>query len=323
MEMKTLHHISKDAKAQLLAIPVSATETQCFLIRNGQPSIKADCNPWFYAQSQMILGAIGRASSFEIDAPLVLCPGVMHFGHFIGDMLGLIISANRDEVLSRHGAKIVLVNPPHEIVRLLAFLGLRERCIALDTKEPILIGAGRGHAAFCLKYNKGAAASIDTSLAIASTFVRSKLNSMARSREYMHEDNHSRKLLFVSGRSERIKNIQELCDHAIRQGWKIVTPGGVNIISLMLELRRADSLVCENGSLLFNCFLGREAPYRVLASRRISQFRQDWHDGGYVYNSFHRGLISYQICNLVVPSSKHPYSDQIYVSPDMLSSCHF
>ena len=127
------------------------------------------------------------------------------------------------------------------------------------------------------------------------------------------------KVFLTSERPDRIANINEVINQARNSQWQILNPLKNNLIKTLSVIRYADTLISENGSILFNCFLSRNKPYRVLTSSRSREYSTIFYEGGYTYNKYHESIIMYIYCSNTI-ASHHPYSDRIIVDPRIFNS---
>ena len=131
-------------------------------------------------------------------------------------------------------------------------------------------------------------------------------------REYRAEGES--KSLLLSGRSDRISNTEELIYMKQREGWRILNPHELTVEEILNKIERSGTLICENGSILFNCFAARSKRYSVFCSDRMKEgIDAKAYEGGGQYNEFHKRIISY-IYSKCEESRHHPYSDKIEVN---------
>ena len=88
-------------------------------------------------------------------------------------------------------------------------------------------------------------------------------------REYRAEGES--KSLLLSGRSDRISNTEELIYMKQREGWRILNPQEMTVEEILNKIERSGTLICENGSILFNCFAARSKRYSVFCSDRMKE----------------------------------------------------
>ena len=82
--------------------------------------------------------------------------------------------------------------------------------------------------------------------------------------------------------------------------------------ALLRVISNAKFLISENGSILFNCFVGRVSSYYVFASHRVKHLSNCCYYGGGIYNQYHQGILDYVYCPVILPRH-HAYSDQIEI----------
>lgn len=290
-----------------LAIPISSSETQIFALRRGKLLENEKENPWSQAQQNMVAKVEPYASELIIPERLLVLPGVSHFGHLIGDGIGIMIATCRKKIPSTLNAKILLVNPPKSFLRLLEVFEIITHFRVEHIEKPAYIRSIQG--VYLLSSIVNGVGLVHGSLAMASELVsiyfRKKYN------RAMTEVNGQKKIFLTAGTASRISNSADVCQAAARNGWTMLNPLNCDVIETLEQVATAKKLVSENGSILFNCFLARHKPYTVIASPRISIRIPEWIQGGYDYNSFHQSVISYHYAKLDQPSLKHPYADQL------------
>ena len=292
----------------ILLLPLSDWEVQIFLIDHAQNIVFLDESPWVEQQVNLITTIIQNQSikllhpAFPVDAFV----GTWHFGHLLGDH-GL-------SFLMRHSNPFHAPNPLIDPLPNTISLDILTNTTA--TKYPTLpclttrnTGAIMIHLSYASKVYFPHSSKADCLsmlwLAKDRAIRRLSLNNPSRV-------NH--KVFLTSQRTARIINGTEIENRLAADGWLIINPLKDHVDHVLLCILNASILLCENGSILFNCFLSRSQPYLVLASTRIfDKSDKKYDDGGYIYNHFHDGLISYIPCRATAVRD-HPYSDQIYVN---------
>lgn len=308
--------VSPIIQSEVLAIPITAMETQSFMLQKGRPILHPEDNPWHEAQKLLIAKTYKQATRILCNESLIIIPGVSHFGHLIGDQLGLLLAAHKINLSQRLNARVLLFNPPGSIVRLLLEMGMEDSLKIITHLAPVRIAIESQ--AYILKVKSPSEFHLHAGMAMASELVQKKVRSQVAATKSAGNQ-HGAKIFLTPGQCSRISNISQVRSHLKKNGWEILDPLQVDIFDVLERVAKADSLISENGSILFNCFLARRKPYYVLASTRILKFKHAWHKGGYVYNQFHDGLIRYVLCDASEISNKHPYSDEIIVSEEALS----
>ena len=122
----------------------------------------------------------------------------------------------------------------------------------------------------------------------------------------------------ASGRSSRIRNIQQLSKYLFKHKVLVLNPFVTPIREILRALAHSKLVFCENGSILFNCFLARNDQYYVFASKRSLNLSSLDYLGGGIYNEYHSQFINY-IPFDSTQITHHPFSDQIEVDCAQLS----
>ena len=134
------------------------------------------------------------------------------------------------------------------------------------------------------------------------------------------------RIFLCSQRQERILNLDAVAGLFRDHGYVVLDPTSITPQQLLLRLRQASTLWCEQGSMVMNALLARDRPYRLL---ELDPLHSSCYPrglqmlGGGIYNSFHLGLITPFFCQPAVHSGRlnrelHPYQRQLVVDLEAL-----
>ena len=143
---------------------------------------------------------------------------------------------------------------------------------------------------------------------------------------FFSESGRPERIFLCSQRQERILNLDAVAGLFRDHGYVVLDPTSITPQQLLLRLRQASSLWCEQGSMVMNALLARDRPYRLL---ELDPLHSSYYPrelqmlGGGIYNSFHLGLITPFFCQPAVYSGRlnrelHPYQRQLVVDLDAL-----
>jgi hypothetical protein len=302
-------HIDSDYK--LIEIDISPWETQVFLISVSKNALFLENSLWESEQFSIVHSVLENVAKEQTKFPTlrnrVILAGVWHFGHLLGDHAHNLV---REDVMHNESRRLHVSSRFQG--RDNVFSLLRVSSLLLDaTTVPYWLSRQRlFDIADCICIYPAENKSVP--LSVARERIISTSNHEPPAYEYHF-------VFLTSGRPERIINVNQLSIQLSSRNWKIVNPLTCDQPLLGSILKHAKVLVAENGSILFNCFLYRAAPYYVLTSMRVQSLSERELAGGGLYNEFHSGLIYYlEFTPLKV--RHHPYSDQIFVEPHRLIS---
>ena len=140
------------------------------------------------------------------------------------------------------------------------------------------------------------------------------------------ESGRPEQIFLCSQRQERILNLDAVVGLFQHHGYVVLDPTSITPHHLLLRLRQASALWCEQGSMVMNALLARDRPYRLL---ELDPLHSSCYPrglqmlGGGIYNSFHLGLITPFFCEPAIHSHRlnrelHPYQRQLVVDLDAL-----
>jgi hypothetical protein len=281
----------------LLYVQLNDSETQVFILDNNYNLIQT--NPiWSIHHLGICRHFLPQSIFLRPAESFVVFPGTFHFGHVIGDLCFLLMYSS---LCMRNGSSAGVLLPhkpdlstlynlfhhlPNSIIYLpslssnqAALVPLRDCLVLLPDTDPTL--------------------SIQTAKNCVSRILNQKSSISRTSKVFLH-----------SGRTSRIENLSDVSAHLSLHGYLSVQYQNYTLVDLLSLLSSASSVISENGSILMNMFLTFDRPYFVLSSPRVSTNSPIFYDGGYKYNSFHHGLISY-LHGSLVSIGKHPYSDKV------------
>jgi len=291
----------------VIEIDISMAETQVFLVDMASMTLFLENNYWAQEQVRLVEEALKTLDKLNIKPELLtrrtVLLGVWHFGHLLGDHVHNFIRHYRRESNGSLGYPIHISSDfsgLSQLSELLSLPRLRHDVIS-NTRAKRSTRIYRLLDCTCIY------PAIDKSipLSIANTHVRLSMVDDIR-------ESGSNNVFLTSGRSSRIVNINQLTEHLSESSWIILNPLNTPAMTTLRMIKRARLLVCENGSILFNCFLARERSYFVLGSTRIKSVENNSYFGGIVYNRYHESVLQY----ILLPPlqiSHHPFSDQISV----------
>ena len=291
----------------LIEIPISINETQTFLYDRKVDAIILETLHWKDKVKQMLLPVIEaikfeRVSTLSLQGMVILV-GVWHFGHMLGDFGSLLLYFTRNQHLN--GRRLFSPACSSIVKSLSKALIAPINCVEYNSDSNFRV--------YQLVDCVCVYPSIDRcrELKILSEYIYNML-------PLWSFPTMNLKVFLTSGRTSRIRNIDSVKRIAESCGWVVLNPLATNTMLTYTLVSSANALICENGSILFNCFLSRNKSYSVLCSERL-QYDKDKPQishGGMIYNYFHRTLIDYiyQPCTKI---AHHPFSDQIDASIDL------
>lgn len=296
----TSPHLTSASDFYILEIDISSAETQVFLL--DHQAIYLPSMIWADPQRALIeraLSSINVESIRTISNRRVLC-GVWHFGHLLGDHSYHFFSSP---------ARAIKQKPLH---------------ISSSPCQQVWMSNWFPGVQLDRQFESTSAIRVyrldNCDIFMPASYPSSALSALAEYCKLVHPSPFRRypsKLFLTSGRADRLANIAEIKQLVEAKSWAVLSPYSIGLANLFGYIRHAERIVSENGSILFNIFASARSCYTVLASPRCisPQSQQDW-DGGGKYNHFHSGLISYHYCR-VQAIGKHPFSDTLYLSPDI------
>ena len=143
---------------------------------------------------------------------------------------------------------------------------------------------------------------------------------------FLSDSPRPERIFLCSQRQERILNLDAVAGLFRDHGYVVLDPTSITPQQLLLRLRQASTLWCEQGSMVMNALLARDRPYRLL---ELDPLHSSYYPrelqmlGGGIYNSFHLGLITPFFCQPAIHSDRlnrelHPYQRQLVVDPAAL-----
>jgi len=310
---------SKGMRLLLVEIKISEVETQAYVLDLKSMRFYVDNLLWAHAQTSILATALNEfgLSSLQ-DAPVLsrktILAGAWHFGHLIGDHAHRLVIASRQYDKQKDSRAIhfcinaqsgdwifdtlfldrkAFIHSNFDV----SFAGSRVRAYALDD---------------CICFFPDQDKSIP--LSIASEHAKRTMQVSGL------QEPAGSKVFLTSQRANRMVNSEALCAFFRSRGWEIVNPIEMQNQTVLSKVANAKRLICENGSILFNCFLARSNPYLVLCSQRSTSYLEGipWAGGG-VYNYFHKDILAYFPCETIA-ETHHPFSDVIWVDIDRLDA---
>jgi len=291
----------------LIEIDISSSETQVFLVDTVANVLYLENTIWELEQVSLIHNSLNSFSNdflkpIELFGHSILL-GVWHFGHLLGDHAHRLVS-----LLS---AKHQNAEYPLHISSFNIALRNISNIFSLDLVRPEIYSIPPSNHSIRIFSLKNCicffpATSKSVPLSVAQTYLG---KSYSFNKSFVSAD----KVFLTSGRSSRISNIKKLSKDLSSSGWLILNPFVCSPFLLLRIIANAQILISENGSILFNCFLSRLAPYFVISSSRSEFLSSRDQAGGGIYNDFHAELIRYIYFSPAMVSH-HPFSDQLDIS---------
>jgi capsular polysaccharide biosynthesis protein len=256
--------------------------------------------PYFVKDMRGNLKQQKNKPSIEINEPAILLPYyTTHFGHFTGDCLGAIIALSQAKRLEDRKLFYIAPNSFDELINQYGNSAVLQK---IDSR---------------LAYENNLIFSNASLLPRLSSWQNLSLCSQIFESVGMpSENNHvtHKHVFLTSGRSSRIKNIDEVIEHLSTKGFFICRPDLVSFEECLHIVRHADCLISENGSIIHNALISRNKPFYILSSDRWRKLSGEEFAGGGIYNSYKSYLANYIECKTTSTTSHHAFSDQLIVN---------
>ena len=297
----------------IIEVDISMEETQVFLIDLNSMTLFLENNFWVQDQVKLIgkvlkiINCQNLKPEFLVGRTVLL--GVWHFGHFLGDHAHNLIRHYRRDLKGSCGYPIHISSRFSGLNHLSELLTLPRLRYDVTSNSRAKSSTRIYRLIDCICIYPAIDKAIP--LSIAQTHVR--LSMPANDSESVNET-----VFLTSCRTSRISNVNKLTAYLAENSWRVLNPLTSSPATVLDVIKKARLLVCENGSILFNCFLAREKRYFVLGSTRILDVDKKSHSGGAIYNRYHDGILEY-IPFPPLTIKHHPFSDQIAV-PSILFS---
>lgn len=308
---------SKGMRLLLVEIKISEVETQAYVLDLKSMRFYVDNLLWAHAQTTILARALNEFGLSSLhDVPILtrktILAGAWHFGHLIGDHAHRLVIASRQYNQQKDSRPIhFCINAQREHWIFDALFLDRKAFINSTSEDPFTDSKVRAYALDdCICFFPDQDKSIPLSMASEHVKHTMKVSGL--------QEPAGSKVFLTSQRVNRMVNSETLCAFLRTRGWEIVNPIEMQHQAVLSKVANAERLICENGSILFNCFLARSNPYLVLCSKRSTSYLEGipWAGGG-VYNYFHKGILSYFPCKAIV-ETHHPFSDLIWVDIENL-----
>ena len=303
---------SNESNLLLAEVRLSKSVTHAYLIDAHSMQFYVDNFYWASTQTSILQLALNEVQSSPKELPVLtrkaILSGAWHFGHLIGDHAHRFIMAGCQRQSQTSPKPIHLCIDCQSADWIFNILFLEKRNF-FGLNSQVQMGSSSRVRLYelddCICYFPADDKSL--TLTVASDHVRNFIR-IADSNE-----SPCLRVFLTSQRTNRIINSEELCTYLHANGWEILNPYETESKRVLEKIANADSLLCENGSILFNCFLARSKPYWVFCSQRSTHSLEGamWAGGG-IYNHFHKDLLSYFPCKAIA-EAPHPYSDAIAV----------
>jgi hypothetical protein len=307
---------SKDMSLLLVEIKLSETETQAYVVNLESMQFYVNNFFWISPQYLILKEALNEVEKSMKNLPTLSCKtilvGVWHFGHLIGDHAHRLVIASKQSNTEKYFRPIHFCIDVQSSDWIFDTLSLDREAFG-QSSRPISIAGSKVRVYAlddCLCLFPAEDKSIPLSL--ASEHVKQNI------RRSGLKESSSSKVFLTSQRADRVVNSEALCDFLSSRGWEIVNPMEMENQVVLSKVANSEKLICENGSILFNCFMARSNPYIVLCSQRSTRYLEGeaWAGGG-VYNYFHKDVLSYFPCKVIFEAD-HPFSDTLLVDIDSL-----
>lgn len=247
---------------------------------------------------------VNRQSSdkvLSINDPVFILPYyVTHYGHYTGELLGLLmLYAN------------LIKNNCHNINRKLVYVEGDDDC-------ELMISVC-GITDYCLKITPELA--LDHSLKFTDAIVLPLVHPWQNisylrnilSTNFPYESTKSDKVFLTSNRFERIRNLDELIQFLTAKKFEILDASTCDSVTAS-KIRNAKVLICEDATISHMPLIHRNHKYFVLRSELIKYNYSDVHySSGFIFTEFHEGLRIHVPCRLA-KEQKHPLSAQLHVN---------
>ena len=240
-----------------------------------------------------------------------------HFGHWVGDQLGAFLWYARQLQSLPDPPRLLAIAPSPDWAKFLSELCPKDSLVLMTPQQYLEVNWVLDTAILLPRVSPWQNLSLLRDCLSASMPGFAPSFSGSRGPE---------RIFLCSRRQERILNLDAVVGLFGDHGYEVIDPTSIAPQQLLLWLRQASMLWCEQGSMVMNALLARDRPYRLL---ELDPLHSSCYPrglqmlGGGIYNSFHLGLITPFFCEPAIHSHRlnrelHPYQRQLVVDLDAL-----
>ena len=235
-----------------------------------------------------------------------------HFGHWVGDQLGAFLWYSRQLQSLPDAPRLLAIAPSPDWATFLTDLCPKDSLDLMTPQQYLEVNWVLERAMLLPRMSPWQNLSL----------LRDCLSASVPGFDPFLSDSPSPERIFLcSQRQERILNLDAVAGLFRDHGYVVLDPTSITPHQLLLRLRQASTLWCEQGSMVMNALLARDRPYRLLELEPLHSScypRGLQMLGGGIYNSFHLGLITPFFCQPAIHSDRlnrevHPYQRQLVV----------
>ena len=247
-----------------------------------------------------------------VDEPVFLLPYyVTHFGHYTGEILGLLpLYAKLIKEMSLVGKrKLVYIEGDEDSQLMLSSFHLDDCCLKISPQ-------------MALDHTLIFPDAILLPLMHPWQNISFLKNSLSTHFPYIPTS--TKKVFLTSYRTERITNLEELLEYFKLNNFEVVDARNCDVLTAS-KIRNADVLICEDGSISHMPLIHRNEKYFVLRSNHFKfkhseayyEYSEAHYAGGFIFTEFHEGLRIHVPCRMV-KEQKHPLASRIFVDLEKL-----
>ena len=235
-----------------------------------------------------------------------------HFGHWVGDQLGAFLWYARQLHCLPDPPRLLAIAPSPGWATFLTELCPKDSLVLMTPQQYLEVNWVLERAMLLPRMSPWQNLSL----------LRDCLSaSMPGFGSALPDSSRPERIFLCSQRQERILNLDAVAGLLRDHGYEVLDPTLITPHQLLLRLRQASTLWCEQGSMVMNALLARDRPYRLL---ELDPLHSSCYPrglqmlGGGIYNSFHLGLITPFFCQPAIHSDRlnrelHPYQRQLVV----------
>jgi hypothetical protein len=235
-----------------------------------------------------------------------------HFGHWVGDQLGAFLWYARQLQSLPDPPRLLAIAPSPDWATFLSELCPKDSLVLMTPQQYLEVNWVLEGAMLLPRMSPWQNLSL----------LRDCLSaSMPGFAPFCSDSPRPERIFLCSQRQERILNLDAVAGLFRDHGYVVLDPTSITPQQLLLRLRQASTLWCEQGSMVMNALLARDRPYRLL---ELDPLHSSYYPrelqmlGGGIYNSFHLGLITPFFCQPAIHSDRlnrelHPYQRQLVV----------
>ena len=240
-----------------------------------------------------------------------------HFGHWVGDQLGAFLWYSRQLQSLPDPPRLLAIAPSPDWATFLTELCPKDSLVLMTPQQYLEVNWVLERAMLLPRMSPW------QNLSLLRDCLSASMPSFDSS---ICESGQPERIFLCSQRQERILNLDAVAGLFRAHGYVVLDPTLITPHQLLLRLRQASTLWCEQGSMVMNALLARDRPYRLL---ELDPLHSSCYPrglqmlGGGIYNSFHLGLITPFFCEPAIHSHRlnhelHPYQRQLVVDLDAL-----